>query len=415
MNARPIIVIFAFSISAAPAQTIVAPVLSDSSLSTHVAPVTPSPAPLSDITSAFSSGLPLLRLGSVAFRPHAGYRYTHSTGLLRAPGEPLDTNSQSVDLGSALEIGQHWHADYTADWVWYSNERFKDGINQSASVSGAYAYLNWTFGVSGAYTFGYPTLAETGYQTRQETLGTGASAHGTVGQRSFIDLAINQSYRKANAVATDTMWQRSSIRDWSGRAAIGQQITDKFSASAGVTYGYATQGVGPDMTYTRPEFQANWAPTDKITVGAMAGWERRRFHDSNAGTFSSPVYSGTVTYHPLDTTSFTAGVTQGVAASYIGNAVTRSTGWNVGLGQRLFQILYGNVGYSQQRSRYHETVFTLPEERTDKYDTFSASLALRFLQHGSASVFYQRTHNGSNRFGYGFTSTSYGAEVRFSF
>lgn len=371
------------------------------------------PGVLWNINSALSSGLPLWERGPVALRPHGAYSFSHQTGMLRRPGEPLDTNRQSLSVGSALELGQHWRGDYTADWVSYSNAAFQDGVDHSASLAGSYGYLNWTFGASGSYRLDHPSLVETGYQTRQQTLGTTVSAHGMVGQRSFVDLSVSQSNRKADAVTFTG--ESSDVRDWSVNGALGQQFTPKLSASAGVTVGWATQSLGPDMTYTRPQLQANWTPTDKIAVGAMAGWEQRRFRDSTAGTFTSPVYSGSVTYHPLDTTSFTAGITQGVAPSYVGSAVTRSTGWNVGLQQRLLQILYANVGYSRQRSRYYETVRGLPQARSDTYNTINGSLAVRFLEHGSASVFYQRTQNSSNQLGYRFTSTTYGVQVGFSF
>lgn len=369
----------------------------------------------SHVASALGGALPLWRRGALALRPHAAYSFVHGTGVQVGPGSAIDTDTQTLSPGLSVNVGEHWSGDYTPSWTWYSNDRLKDSFDESASLVGSYAYDDWRVGADLAYSSFHPILVETASQTHESRYTVGASVHYALTDRTDIDASASQTYRQSTPVFDAAANPLSNTRDWSARGDIAWRATDRTRVAPGVSFGYAEPSIGPGMSYVRPELLVKWAPTDRLIVTGQAGAEQRRFRRSSAGTLKSPVYSGSLRYRPFDATSLTLSATQGVAASYLGNAVTRSRSYSAVLQQRFFALLFATLEASRQKSSFVQTAFQLPVVREDRYTTYTLRLSLPFLHRGVISGFYERAHNASTFDELSFTSRQIGIEVRYSF
>ena len=375
-------------------------------------PVTP---PLSNIASALATDLPFFRRGPIALRPHALYRVLRGTGIEVAPGERVDTTTNTFAPGVLVEAGEHWRVDYTPAWTWYSNHTFKNSVDHAADAAGAYMYDGWTFGLSAAYSSTHPVLVETARQSHEVRYGGGVQASCRVGPKTQLDLSLRETIREVSALTNAPEWAPSNARDWSSTDALRFQISTRVSLSTGLTFGYTDPTAGPSMTFIRPEIRVIWAPTELISLKGEAGVEKRRFHNSNARDLDSPVYSAGLRYRPFTATTVLVDVSREVSVSYLADIVTRSHGWRAGIEQRLIELLYFSSSFSRRDASYLVTQSALPSFRDDRYDLFDVRLAAPIFRRGSVAVFYQRSKNTSTLAGYTFVSRQYGVEIGFRF
>jgi uncharacterized protein (PEP-CTERM system associated) len=101
--------------------------------------------------------------------------------------------------------------------------------------------------------------------------------------------------------------------------------------------------------------------------------------------------------------------------AYFSDQITRNTGWQLNIQQRLLQHYYLSAGYSGQKSTYLSTDPAVVAGRDDKNYSFNVRLSTVFFQRANVALIYQNTHNDSNATGFGFNSTQVGFELGYQF
>ena len=345
--------------------------------------------------------------GVVSVRPHLAYSLLYGDGIQATLGQPVTTAIQTFSPGVLFGIGNHWSLDYTPTWTVYSSSAFRDTLDHSASLSGKAGYGDWTFGFSQSFVSASPVLVETGQQTKEDVYITSLTATGSIDQHTFLDLALTQNIRLADAFTSSHEWSTSDFL----RYAFSTQL----DGSIGFDTGYVDVSAGPNMIYIRPELRVSWKPTNKVSLSVQGGGEHRQFESGGIGAMNSPVYGATLQYQPVETTTLTLGANRDVSPSYFAGQVTRSTGWSAGFQQRLLQEFYFNANYERGTTSYAATQNNVDSGREDRNYEVTARLSTTLLRRGTVAILYQLSHNSSNTALYGFSSRQIGLELGYRF
>lgn len=382
--------------------------------------IIPSPTPIDNTPPAFpqppqndstpaapaASSSPF-QWGFVTAHPHLSYRYIYGNGIQSNPGNQANTSVNSVSLGVLLNVGTHWTIDYTPTQTYYSDPAFKDTLDHSVRILGATTYDNWSFQFAQSFTSSDTPLIETGQQTSEDDYATNATVGYHFNDRFQLD--TNLSY-----VARYT-----TIYPDSKETTVGERFHYKFlptvDTSVNLDYGYVNMSSGTDMSYTRPGAQVNWQATDKTSFNLQAGWEHRIFRDSGTASLNSPTFSAGLHFQPSTTTSINLSANRGVSTAYFTNQITRNTGWQLDVQQRLFQHYYLSAGYSGEKTNYLSTDPAVISGRDDRSHSFNVRLSTVVFQRANVAIFYQNTHNDSNSGGFGFNSRQVGLELGYQF
>ncbi len=371
-------------------------------------PAFPQPAP-SDSTppNPSAAGSPF-QWGFVTAHPHFSYRFLYGDGLQATPGQQTKTSINTISLGILFNIGTHWTVDYTPTQTYYSSVAFKDTLDHSVRILGATSYDNWSFQLSQAFTTSSAPLIETGRQTNEDDYST----HATLGYHfnDRVQADTNLSYQVRN----------TTIFPDSRETTVGERLHYQFlprtDTSIGLDYGSINMSSGTDMSYTRPTAQLNWKASDKTTFNLQAGLEHRTFRDSGASSLNSPTFSAGLQFQPFPTTSIGLSANRDVTVAYFTNQITRNTGWQLNVQQRLLQHYYLSAGYSGGKSTYLSTDPALAVAgRDDKNYSFNVRLSTVFFERANVALIYQNTRNNSNANGFGFNSSQVGIELGYQF
>jgi hypothetical protein len=365
---------------------------------------------------AQSSNLPLLKRGPVSARPHLFYRILYADGLLD-PTQRADDSSviQTVSPGVLFEIGDSWTVDYTYSRITYSSRLFHDKNEHNASVSTGYKRERWAFTGTESYSNTAPLLAETGTQTPQEQYSTDLSLVVYLGPRTQLNTGASVSSRHTNSVTANPLWTSSDWTSWQVSEMLQRELGPRLNVSAGLNAGYDSVKPGADMSHIQPTGRITWVPTNKISVTAQAGIERRKFKSGRGSQIENPVYRGSLQYAPFNATKLSASVSRAFSASYFANWATRSTGWSTGIEQRLLQRYYLNLDYTESETRYIQTNLAGYLNRNDNAHTIGARLSTPILGAGSLTFVYQNGRDNSTERGFSFVTHQYGAEISYRF
>jgi hypothetical protein len=372
----------------------------------------------SGIESAFTK-LPALSLGGpLGMRPHFNYSVIYGDGLLTVPGEPTNSTMQSVSAGTQFELGRQWFADYTHTKTFYSSRLLTNTSNDSASLSTGRSYENWTWGFSQSYSTSSQILAETGRQTNQENWVSALQASYVLGDRTNLSASVQRGVRDAApTVAATSLWTGSDWVQWSGSVGLQYALTSRINVGVSMRGGYDQIDGGNDMNYSEPNVSMSWRPTDKISLSINRGVERREIKEGGANqTIKNPVYSGSLTYQPFETTTFTGSATRNVSASYFNNEIVRNIQWSTSIQQRLLQHYYVNGSYSQGKTAYIPTSRTIsPIARDDDFNSYGVQVSRKVFRRGSISLSYDISENSSSDREFGFKSHQIGGNFAYRF
>lgn len=373
-----------------------------------------------NVASALRDGLPLLRRGPVVVHAQLLFRFIQAEGLHARPGFAVDTSIQELSPSLLFDIGDYWHLTYTPTSTFYSSRFFTDAFNQYAHLSGGRGYGRLHLNAAHTYANTNSVLIETGGQTDQNTHTTSGGASYNLGRRTMLQTEISRSDRQVGAPDEDPQWTASDWLQYSSSSWLIYKYSSKLSAGVGFEVGYANISAGPNMAHTRPQVQLTWRPSEKLSLHAQGGVEQRSIEDDNDTSLNNPIYSGTLEHQLFSTTSLSLSVSRSVSASHFANRASRTSGWTVGIEQRLLGRFYFTGEFAERRNRYlsaglGELPGEIPPERDDTGHSFNARLSTRFLQRGSISLSYQTSRNDSDTFGYGFRSSQYGFELDYRF
>jgi hypothetical protein len=358
---------------------------------------------------------PLAQWGPAALRPYASYSFQYGDGLLRVPGEPVNSSLQMLTLGLLTEIGTTWTLEGALTRSMYSSRLLSDTFDSSVRLTGRWSFDAWRFGVSQGYVSNSPIVAETGGQNYERTTTTGVDVAYSPGDKLSTDASASYSRRLADprgrsATWTGSDWTQVTVSGW-----INYQFTPKFSSSVGYLVGWDDLSAGDDMSYSRPQIRARWNPSDRLSFSASSGVERRKVDAVGGKNSDTPVYSATITYNPTLTTSLSLSGTRDTSTSYFNDQTIQTTRVSVGIGQRLLQRYFLSLSASHGESEYTATNTFFIFDRSDEFESYGASVSTSFLRRGSFSVSYNYNRNASDSTVYRFSSRQLGFNVGYRF
>jgi len=317
--------------------------------------------------------------------------------------------------GVQLEIGAHWKLSYAMTRNEYSNQYLTDSLDHDANIGWSLAKGDWTFGLSQSYRTNSPLLAETGQQTEQESFSTSANVTYELGTRSMVEVSAGHNTRLANSEVNSPQWTTS---DWYSTSASGRflyRVSPLLQLFSGLEYTYDRISGSPDMNAIQPHVGFTWRPTQKVSLNARVGTERRRVEGETVSDLSNPVYSGSFQYEPFDTTTITISASQTTSASFFANLASKSSSYGVNFSQRLLQRFYLSLGYNTGETSYIATTFNFIDGRKDEFTSYTARIGTTILSRGSVAIFAQRSYNSSNTKEFDFTSDQFGLEIGYRF
>jgi hypothetical protein len=362
------------------------------------------------------SGMPLWQRGGVVFRPHVTYDVMHGTGILRSPGTASEEMTvYSFSPGVLFDLGKHANLDYTLTRTEYSSSRLSDSTDHQVSVNGHASFDKLKVEASGRYGSNTTVLVETGGQTKDETYSTGVTFTYEVARRSELEVGLSGVMRSASPVEETTAWQGADWTLWNVSTWYRQHISPRLDVAAGVAGGYDRIENNPDMTHVRPQIQAKWNPTKKITLEAEYGVERRKTRAGRPSVQENDRYQGTLSYQPFEVTSISATAGRSIEPSYFSDEVVLSDNVYLNFQQRLLQKFFLTVAASERKSDYQMVsdfgIFT----RSDRYRSFGVRLSTRILLRGTIAGYYNHGENRSNLSLFNFTTNQFGGSFDYRF
>ncbi len=366
---------------------------------------------LSSLNSAFSSLAPLTQWGSVAIRPYFSYQLAYGNGILRVPGEPTNTTQQTISIGTAVELGKHWVANYSLQRTLYESRLIADYSTHALSLAGSATRGDLNLGISAGYNSSAPTRVETGQQTPEKTYTLGGNAGYQVGARTLLSATVSRSHRDVDLVQDPALGPVPDVEQWNGSGTLRYRFTPRFDMSVGIRLGYDRFSNSPDMNVSEPQLTISWQPTDRVSMTAQGGIETRNFQQDDTENLDSEVYNGSASYQATQYTTLTLSGDRRVAPSYFARQLTRTTGWGLSLQQRFLRRYYLNGGFSHGKTTYVFISQGFAEGRSDSFDSYNVGLSTAVLRRASVSVNYQESKNSSNIDVYNFSSH----QVSFSF
>ena len=349
--------------------------------------------------------------GRFIFRPHVLYELTYGNGIQSAPGIQQKTLVQQFSPGFALDLGPDWVLDYTPTFVYYSSKAFANTVNQSVILRGSTEYDNWTLGLSQSYSSSSSPTVETGTQVNQDNYGTGVSASHELNSLVSVDLAANQSVEIAQGY--------SGSREWSSLDWLNFKMWSHMNFGLGAGGGYDNVDAGPDQIYGQLQGRLNWRVSDKLSLSVNGGEEDRHFRGAGEPDLLNPLYGGSIQYQPFDYTTIALTADNSVSQSFFAGQITENTAFGVTLGQRLLGKLHLDLtgGYTIEKyiSATSAVAALNGSNRKDDYVSFTSRLSCPLLKRGTASVFYQYSHDNSTLGGFTYGTTEVGFELGYSY
>jgi hypothetical protein len=364
-------------------------------------------AGITSVGDAFFPGPSPFVYGPYSLDPHFLYRFLYSTGLQVRPGLPKTSYIDSFAPGLGGDIGSHWTFDYTPTWTIYTSRAFRDSVDHAANIVGAYSQFNWDLHLTQSYDSSHQPLIETGEQTFTQTYLTNIDLTHHLNDAISIETDFSQTIRRIDPPPNSNEWDDTN---W-----LHYRFSSGVDTSAGVGLGYLQQHPGSDSEYIQPQVQLLYPVGERISVSMHGGEEDREFLTHPKRRLLTPIYGGSVTYQPFQTTSVSLSANRSVEPSFFANQITTSTSWNISLQQRLLEhfLLSATAGYV--KSTYLSETDALNVDRDDNAQMYGLRLSTTFLRRGTLTVLYNRTQNSSSQTGFGFSSSQLGFEVGFRY
>lgn len=360
----------------------------------------------------------IFQYGPLQIHPSLDYRVFYGNGIQAAPGEGQSTFVQQITPGILLDLGRHWALDYTPTINFYSSDQFRDGVDQSVTLTGGFDYEAWKFSLTHNSQFTEDPLVETGAQTDQTGHATTLTASHALNDLLSCNLGVSQIIDLVSGLQDSYDW---STMDW-----LNYQYRPRLTTGIGVGGGYVliegdnNQGIGNgDQTFEDLEGQVNWRVLNKLSFQLSAGAEDRQFSAAGEGSSLSPIFSLSIQYEPFQVTQITLSASRSVSSSdyYLAAQQAEVTSVGLNVNQRLLRRFSLGVGLG-----YSITDYDVPSgaglsgaNRTDNDVSFNVRLSHPFYKRGTWSLFYQYSDNDSTQQGFGFHSNQVGLEISYGF
>jgi hypothetical protein len=345
----------------------------------------------------------------IEVRPHVAYQFTYGDGIQSQPGNPVKTSIHTITLGLNCKLGESVTVDYSAIETLYSQRDLTDSLSHNINLgTGKGKQVGvWLLGISQSFGASLTPLVETARQTKTEVSTTGLSASRALGRKFALELSVSQTARFAGSLGNT--WE------WSTTDSLNYALTKRLGVGLFVGAGYSDISNAPNSTFQKYGARANWKLSDKLDVALDFGINSRTAKGTSASSASAPTYSFLLNYRPFEFTNISVMGMRSSSISLYQNQVQDSESWRLGISQRLLGKLMFNMGVDHSSSGFQAAVVSSATSRADARKGFNVGLSAKVLKRGSVSVSYQRSTNGSNTSGFGFSSSQISAQLGYNF
>jgi hypothetical protein len=361
----------------------------------------------SESVPAFAPDTPLLEWGPTTLRAHLSYQYLYGDGIPAASGEHFTTSIHNVSPEVLVDLGTHWTVDYVPTWVFYSNPAFQDTVDQSIRLAGWGSYEDWILRLSQSYNSSSSPTIETGRQTKEVSSSTSLDATYSLNSKLGLQLTAMEAYLSAESFTSSHEW---STTDW-----LHYKMAPQLDTAVGLGLGYVDVSQGVDSTYSRPEAQVTWNPTQKITLNIQGGFENRQARGTGTSGQNNPIFAASIQYQPFETTTLGLSALREVSTSVLENQLAKTNGWSATLQQRLLEKFYLSAALSHQKVAYVSLEGGVGALRNDDSYSINLRLSTVLFRRCTVAAIYQNTRNSSGVAGFGLSSRQAGFEVSYRF
>jgi hypothetical protein len=369
----------------------------------------------------------LFQYGPVTLHPHVFNSLIYGSGIQSSVGNQQDTIGNQQDTlvdtlspGVTADLGRHWTVDYTPTLNFYSSHQFHNSVDQSASLTGATHYEDWSFSLSQNANISSDPLTETGAQTDQQSYSTALSAAYTFNDKWAMNASVDQNISLVSEL--------QDSYSWSMLEGVNYEFSPRLNVGISGGGGYTKVGgdsseadSNPDSVNEEILVIANWRATEKISLQGNVGLNDQQFLAAGYNDSLSPIFSAAIQYQPFKPTQITLSAGRNVSSSdyYIEAQTTESTTISLSLNQRILKIYNLSLGVGYSQTQYTTTLsilnYSLGNARTDNDYSFNASFGRSFLTHGNWAITYQYSDNESSVSIYSQRSNQIGLQVGFSY
>jgi hypothetical protein len=366
---------------------------------------------------------PWLRYKTLSAHPGLLYRFSYGDGIPASNGNDYKTVIQEIIPSITFNLGSHWTLGYTPTIRLYSNNNFKNGVDQSVMFSGGTVYENWVLGLSQSYLSTFQPLIETGQQTDQQVFATGLNATYHFNAELSLEMGVNQNLRYVENIAgSPSSIPNSDLQNseqWSTLDWLNYQYSSKVAVAFGLGGGYVNLSSSSDMTYFQVQGRINWKVSDKFGFTLTGGFEDRQFLDSGEPNLISPLFGLNLAYQPFEYTTLSLNASHAIDSSYFTGQITEDTVVSANLRQRLLGKLNLSVGGGYRFADYKAVDAAgqaNPRNGTQDTITFlNVRLGVDFLKRGSAAIFYYFSNDNSSDGTFSNQSQQVGFEIAYRY
>ncbi len=147
--------------------------------------------------------------GPVTLHPHVFNSLIYGSGIQSSIGNEQDTLADTLSPGITADLGRHWTVDYTPTLNFYSSRQFRNSVDQSASLTGATRYEDWSFSLSQNFTPTSDPMTETSAQTSQQSYVTALSAAYVFNDKWAANASVDQGISLVSGLQDSTTGQHS--------------------------------------------------------------------------------------------------------------------------------------------------------------------------------------------------------------
>jgi hypothetical protein len=367
------------------------------------------------------AGPPLVEWGPFGFYPHLLYLVTYGNGLEAQPGTNSTTVVNTVTPGLFLKIGNVAFIDYTPSFAFYSNPLFRDTTDQRVVFNVSKTNGNWSLNLTQTYIDTTQPLVETGTQIEQEAYATALNAAWQTGDKTSLQLGVNQNFRFTEGLNTLHEWSTS---DW-----FNYQFQPQIGGALGVTGGYDELSLGSDNPFEQVLGRVIFAPGTKLHLIVVGGVEDRQSIHPFAPSFVTPIFQAYGLYQVRDGTSLIITGSRAVAPSLFTNELNVITTVSANLRQTIIGNMSLTVsgGYTDQS--YTSIVpgplpkgylgpaptTSLAVVRSDTRTYAQIRLSTVIETRLTASLFYMHTENASSQSKFQYSGNQVGLQLDYRY
>jgi len=237
----------------------------------------------------------------------------------------------------------YFYVSYSPTIVHFLENTDQDSVNQNAKIEGEWSFQKLTVGVRAGFQTLNASSEDIGGRVESQRLSAAIISRYQLTGKTALE--FNAYYEGVN-YSGDYV----DAQEWRGETWLNYQIMPKTTVAFGLVYGHLERSPGPTDNFEEAQVRVQYQPSEKLSVGLVAGPEFRQ--TEGAGDQTNGVFSLFADWTPTDSSMLTLEAYNRVLASGAVGENYTATGVRLQYRQRLFQRLFFDLSGGYQHSKY---------------------------------------------------------------